>query len=61
MTEHISVQLTEFQKKKIVRDKQIVADFKQMKGARTACFESLARKYNLTLGRINQIILKEGL
>lgn len=45
--------LTEFQSRKVDRDRQIVADFFSMDGAVTARYAALAEKYTTVCGSRN--------
>ena len=49
-------QLTDFQRKKIIRDKQIFAKYLKTTGSKTIAVEKLAKEYDLTTNSIWKII-----
>jgi len=54
--ERAIVQLTNYQRKKALRDTDIFNQYTKALGSKTAIVESLAKKYDLTIGAIWKII-----
>jgi Mor family transcriptional regulator len=52
------VQLTNYQRKKALRDTDIFNQYTKALGSKTAIVELLAKKYDLTVGAIWQVIRK---
>lgn len=53
------IQLTNYQRKKILRDTDIFAQYSKAVGSKTAVVEVMAKKYDLTVGAIWQVIRKK--
>ena len=52
------VQLTNYQRKKILRDTDIFTQYTKAVGSKTAVIEAMAKKYDVTVGCIWQVIRK---